>query len=198
MVDESWLADRRGDIRYPAHDVMPAEKRDQPILAVDPVQERNDRGVRAEEGLAESAGVPVWSLRNWEHDRRRPRADATLRLALALGVTVESLLQVPSSRPSRADVRELPGVRALKRAWDRASAEERRQFLAFVEAARAESQGGGTEAGTLPGRQAGKPGPGQEGQQATGARPRRSRRPSNWPAVRNTSSTLSSAILPTR
>ena len=39
--------------------------------------------------LAAKAGLPVTSLRNYEHDHRRPRADAALRLARALGVTVE-------------------------------------------------------------------------------------------------------------
>ena len=82
--------------------------------------------------LAAKAGLPVTSLRNYEHDHRRPRADAALRLARALGVTVEELLVLPSSRPARADVQDPPGLRALKRAWARANEDERRQFLTFV------------------------------------------------------------------
>jgi transcriptional regulator with XRE-family HTH domain len=85
-----------------------------------------------QEELAKKAELPVGSLRNYEYDHRRPRADAALRLARALGVTVEELLVLPSSRPARADVQDPPGLRALKRAWARAKEEERQQFLAFV------------------------------------------------------------------
>src|SRR5688572_15302872 len=85
-----------------------------------------------QEQLADKAEVPVWSLRNWETDRRRPRTDAALRLARALRVTVEELLRATTSRPARAEVRESAGLRALKRAWERASKEERKQFLVFV------------------------------------------------------------------
>jgi len=83
--------------------------------------------------LANKAGVAATSLRNWEQDHRRPRADAALRLARALSVTMEELLVLPSSRPSRSDVQDPPGVRALKRAWARATGDERRMFLEFVE-----------------------------------------------------------------
>lgn len=82
--------------------------------------------------LAEKAGLPVTSLRNYEHDHRRPRADAALALARALGVTVEELLAAPSDREARAKVQDAPKLRALKRAWQRASQTERRQFLNFV------------------------------------------------------------------
>jgi len=85
-----------------------------------------------QEQLAEKAELPIGSLRNYEYDHRRPRADAALRLARALGVTVEELLVLPSSRPARADVQDPPGLRALKRAWARAKAEERKEFLEFV------------------------------------------------------------------
>lgn len=82
--------------------------------------------------LADKASVAVASMRNWEQDHRRPRADAALRLARALGVTMEELLVLPSSRPSRSDVQDPPGVRALKRAWARAKMGERQEFLEFV------------------------------------------------------------------
>ena len=92
---------------------------------------RQARGLTQEQ-LADKAEVPVWSLRNWEIDRRRPRADAALRLARALRVTAEELFRATSSRPARAEARESPGLRALKRAWERASKEERKLFLEFV------------------------------------------------------------------
>lgn len=105
---------------------------------------RTAAGVTQEQ-LAEKAGVATGSIRNWEQDHRRPRADAALKLARALGVTVEELLVLPSSRPARADVQDPPGLRALKRAWARANEDERRTFLAFVA-----EQGKGDVAGTKP------------------------------------------------
>ena len=87
-----------------------------------------------QEELATKADLPVGSLRNYEYDHRRPRADAALRLARALGVTVEELLVLPSSKPARAGVQDPPGVRGLKRAWARAKGDERRQFLEWVAA----------------------------------------------------------------
>ena len=42
--------------------------------------------------LAEAAGVPVDTLRNWEYDRREPLASAICRLAEALGITSDELL----------------------------------------------------------------------------------------------------------
>jgi len=36
--------------------------------------------------LADKAGVPLTTLRNWEHDRREPMASALFKLARALGV----------------------------------------------------------------------------------------------------------------
>jgi transcriptional regulator with XRE-family HTH domain len=71
--------------------------------------------------VAESAGVPVTSLRSWEVDRREPGLRPACRLARALGVTAEYLAETvtveeaggktprpagPSKRPSPA---ETPG-----------------------------------------------------------------------------------------
>jgi transcriptional regulator with XRE-family HTH domain len=44
-----------------------------------------------QEGLAARAGLPVGSMRNWEHDHRRPGVAAVYRLARALGVPMEEL-----------------------------------------------------------------------------------------------------------
>ena len=41
--------------------------------------------------LAEAAAVPVASLRNWEQGRRLPQLDAAVRLAKALGITLDEL-----------------------------------------------------------------------------------------------------------
>lgn len=87
-----------------------------------------------QEQLAAKAGIPLGSLRNHEYDHRRPRADAALALARALGVTVEELLVAPSSKPARAAVQDPPGLRVLKRAWERARPEERAKFLEYVSA----------------------------------------------------------------
>ncbi len=85
-----------------------------------------------QEQLATKAELPAGSLRNYEYDHRRPRADAAVRLARALGVTAEELLVLPSSKPVRAKAQDAPGLRGLKRAWARAKGDERRQFLEFV------------------------------------------------------------------
>lgn len=91
-----------------------------------------EAGGLTQEQLADKAGVQVSSLRNWEYDHRRPRAEATLLLAQALGVTVEALLHATTTRAARAEVPDPPGLRALKRAWDRATEDERQKFLEFV------------------------------------------------------------------
>jgi transcriptional regulator with XRE-family HTH domain len=44
-----------------------------------------------QEELAHKAQVPVWSLRNWEHDHRLPGLVATYKVAKALGVLMEEL-----------------------------------------------------------------------------------------------------------
>jgi transcriptional regulator with XRE-family HTH domain len=44
-----------------------------------------------QEGLARKAGLPVWSLRNWEHDHRLPGVAAVYKLARVLGVPMEEL-----------------------------------------------------------------------------------------------------------
>ena len=56
------------------------------------------RTLRGEAGLsraalARRAGVPVSTLRHWEHDRGFPGAPAFLRLAEALGVPAERLAE---------------------------------------------------------------------------------------------------------
>jgi transcriptional regulator with XRE-family HTH domain len=54
-------------------------------------REREKAGM-SQPQLAEAAGVPVASLRNWEQGRRSPRAPAVLRLAKALGVPPDELM----------------------------------------------------------------------------------------------------------
>lgn len=44
-----------------------------------------------QEELARKAKVPVWSLRNWEHDHRLPGLVAAYKLAKALGILMEEL-----------------------------------------------------------------------------------------------------------
>jgi transcriptional regulator with XRE-family HTH domain len=53
--------------------------------------------LREQAGLSQSqlalkASVPIDSLRNWEQGRVLPRIDAVIRLARALGVTVDELV----------------------------------------------------------------------------------------------------------
>src|SRR5215472_15092772 len=44
-----------------------------------------------QDALAEAAGVPLWSLRNWEQDHRLPGLVPAYRLAQALKVPLEDL-----------------------------------------------------------------------------------------------------------
>ena len=41
--------------------------------------------------LAEAAGVPVGTLRQWEQDRRLPSLEGFIRLANGLGVSLDEL-----------------------------------------------------------------------------------------------------------
>jgi transcriptional regulator with XRE-family HTH domain len=41
--------------------------------------------------LAQKSQVPVWSLRNWEHDHRLPGLIPVYKLAKALGIAMEEL-----------------------------------------------------------------------------------------------------------
>jgi transcriptional regulator with XRE-family HTH domain len=51
---------------------------------------RRERGL-SQEGLAAAAGVPVGTLRGWEYGRRTPLLDAAVKLADALGVSLDEL-----------------------------------------------------------------------------------------------------------
>jgi transcriptional regulator with XRE-family HTH domain len=53
---------------------------------------RAAKGVTQQE-LAELAGLPVGSVRNWEIARREPRLHVLPRLARALGCTTDDLLR---------------------------------------------------------------------------------------------------------
>jgi transcriptional regulator with XRE-family HTH domain len=47
-------------------------------------------------GLAQAAGVPVGTLRNWEQGRRVPLLDTAAAVARALGVTLDDLAGTPA------------------------------------------------------------------------------------------------------
>jgi transcriptional regulator with XRE-family HTH domain len=53
-------------------------------------QLRQEKGMSQPE-LARAAKVSVGALRNWEQGRRIPLFDAAIRLALALGVSLDEL-----------------------------------------------------------------------------------------------------------
>jgi len=62
------------------------------------------RRLRAEAELtqvqvAERAGVPLTTLRNWETDRREPLASALFKLATALGVSADAFRIDDAPRP---------------------------------------------------------------------------------------------------
>jgi transcriptional regulator with XRE-family HTH domain len=51
--------------------------------------------------LAEAAGVPLWTLRAWEQARRTPLFDAAVKLADALGVSLDELAGRPTPAPRK-------------------------------------------------------------------------------------------------
>ena len=89
---------------------------------------RKAKGLTQEQ-LAEQAGVPVFSLRNWIYDARVPRVAAMLSLADALGVPLEDLVEVAPSLQRDQQEAESAALRRLKRAWAEAGDEDRRRFL---------------------------------------------------------------------
>jgi transcriptional regulator with XRE-family HTH domain len=69
----------------------------------------------SQDQLAQAAGVPVGTLRNWEYGRREPLLSAAGRLAAALGVSVDELLKAPtadevSARSKRGRPRKAPAA----------------------------------------------------------------------------------------
>lgn len=52
--------------------------------------------------LAERAGVPLTTLRNWEHDRREPLVSALFKLADALGVDCRAFQDGNDAGPTEA------------------------------------------------------------------------------------------------
>jgi transcriptional regulator with XRE-family HTH domain len=53
--------------------------------------------------LAEAAGVPVATLRDWEQGRRAPPLDTAARVAVALGVSIDELAGAgPAARKGKA------------------------------------------------------------------------------------------------
>lgn len=61
-----------------------------------------------QEELALKAKVPVWSLRNWEHDHRLPSLVAAYKLAKALGVQMEELASCAAESKSTVRRRKTP------------------------------------------------------------------------------------------
>jgi transcriptional regulator with XRE-family HTH domain len=60
--------------------------------------------------LAERAGIPLTTLRNWEHDRREPMASALFKLANALNVDCrafqDSIVAAQAEPPAKKKTRK--------------------------------------------------------------------------------------------
>ena len=66
-------------------------------------QLRQDRGL-TQTRLAELAGVPFRSLQNWEYGRRTLLFDAAIKLADALGITLDELAgRTPPATPGASE-----------------------------------------------------------------------------------------------
>jgi transcriptional regulator with XRE-family HTH domain len=62
---------------------------------------RQEKGL-SQSQLADAAGIPIGSLRNWERGRREPLLGTAARLADALGVSLDELAgRVPKPRPRK-------------------------------------------------------------------------------------------------
>jgi len=59
----------------------------------------------SQSGLAERVGISIDSIQNWEQGRTRPRIEALAKLARALGVTVDEVLQESGGRTESAEKR---------------------------------------------------------------------------------------------
>jgi transcriptional regulator with XRE-family HTH domain len=55
------------------------------------LQKLREEAGMSQSQLARAAGLPLTTLRNWEQGRRVPLLDNALRVAKALGVTVDHL-----------------------------------------------------------------------------------------------------------
>ncbi len=61
---------------------------------------REEKGV-SQAKLAKAAGIPVGTLRNLEQGRRVPRLDTAIKLAEALGVSLDELTTEAPAEPKR-------------------------------------------------------------------------------------------------
>ena len=74
---------------------------------------------REEAGLSQTdlsfrSGIAVDRLRVWEQDRAMPRVDALLKLALALGVSVNDLVEGISAETPAPQPRKKPRRKKVK------------------------------------------------------------------------------------
>jgi transcriptional regulator with XRE-family HTH domain len=51
-------------------------------------------------GLARATGIPVGTIKNWEQGIRLPRLDLAVKVAAALGITLDTLAGV-SEKPTK-------------------------------------------------------------------------------------------------
>jgi transcriptional regulator with XRE-family HTH domain len=66
------------------------------------LRELREKNGLSQSELAERVGIPIDSIQNWEQGRTRPRIEALGKLARALGVTLDELLQ-ESGEPAEPD-----------------------------------------------------------------------------------------------
>ena len=76
------------------------------------LRELREREGLSQSGLAERVGIPIDSIQNWEQGRTRPRIEALGKLARALGVTVDELVQEDPKPPGPAAKRSRKASRA--------------------------------------------------------------------------------------
>ncbi len=87
------------------------------------LQEQRGRLGMTQAGLAEAAGIPLGTIRDYEQDKRDPLASNLVKLARALGVSLDALAEgvewaarrappardIPTAAPRRRTGRKMPG-----------------------------------------------------------------------------------------
>jgi len=63
--------------------------------------------------LAVQVGVSELTIRNWEHNKKRPNMDALIKIALVLRVSADTLMDIPSSGQTRKTIILSPAERTL-------------------------------------------------------------------------------------
>jgi DNA-binding XRE family transcriptional regulator len=80
-----------------------AAKKQNPVTFGEQQAEFRRQAGMTQQRLAEATGINVWTLRGYEQNRREPNWKAALKVARALGVTVEAFADCTSLHDEDAE-----------------------------------------------------------------------------------------------